>query len=276
MRDRLGDGVLTGLDYFGARHFHAGQGRFASPDPALKIEKRVLDPQHWNLYGYVRNNPLVFVDPNGEWPFWIHDRILTHTVGGLLNPIDRKILKRMNRDMDFGEGQQDAGRSPTHSMCAPRVGGIECATQINEFVNGRLAAANRESNGGEMLNTQALGAFAEAAHTLGDMGSPMHVGRDGAIVWDPAAIGMSGQAAHVYGERSENVSWLRIGDSVRLVLAGFYRAFPKLVAGKKFETMERQAIEGIVRERFSGRRNSDREEAAAMQCAMGNPAACIQ
>ena len=27
------------------------------------------DPQSWNLYGYVRNNPLSFVDPTGRYVF---------------------------------------------------------------------------------------------------------------------------------------------------------------------------------------------------------------
>ena len=27
--------------------------------------ERLLDPQQWNMYGYVRNNPLRFIDPSG-------------------------------------------------------------------------------------------------------------------------------------------------------------------------------------------------------------------
>jgi hypothetical protein len=30
------------------------------------VDQRVFDPQSWNLYGYVRNNPLVQVDPSGK------------------------------------------------------------------------------------------------------------------------------------------------------------------------------------------------------------------
>lgn len=54
----------TGLDYFGARYMSAAQGRFTSPDEPL-IDQHVSDPQSWNLYSYVRNNPLRYVDPNG-------------------------------------------------------------------------------------------------------------------------------------------------------------------------------------------------------------------
>jgi len=52
----------TGLDYFGARYLSSAQGRFTSPDPIHITKERVLDPQQWNMYAYVRNNPLSNVD----------------------------------------------------------------------------------------------------------------------------------------------------------------------------------------------------------------------
>jgi RHS repeat-associated protein len=55
----------TGLDYFGARYMSAAQGRFTSPDVPL-ADQWEKDPQSWNLYSYVRNNPLRFVDPTGH------------------------------------------------------------------------------------------------------------------------------------------------------------------------------------------------------------------
>lgn len=39
-------------------------GRFASPDPAY--DQNAEDTQSWNLYGYVRNSPLMSIDPTGE------------------------------------------------------------------------------------------------------------------------------------------------------------------------------------------------------------------
>lgn len=55
----------TGLDYFGARYMSSAQGRFTSPDGPLN-DQDPSDPQSWNLYGYVRNNPLRAIDPNGQ------------------------------------------------------------------------------------------------------------------------------------------------------------------------------------------------------------------
>jgi RHS repeat-associated protein len=56
----------TGLDYFGARYLSSIQGRFISADPLYFQQEMVLDPQRFNLYIYARNNPLKWVDPNGE------------------------------------------------------------------------------------------------------------------------------------------------------------------------------------------------------------------
>jgi RHS repeat-associated protein len=55
----------TGLDYFRARHMSSPAGRFVSPDAPF-VDQRAGDPQSWNLYGYVRNNPLAYVDPTGQ------------------------------------------------------------------------------------------------------------------------------------------------------------------------------------------------------------------
>ncbi|MBK7926306.1 MAG: RHS repeat-associated core domain-containing protein [Bryobacterales bacterium] len=55
----------TGLDYFGARYMRAAQGRFTSPDAPF-ADQFVENPQSWNLYAYVRNNPLKYIDPTGR------------------------------------------------------------------------------------------------------------------------------------------------------------------------------------------------------------------
>jgi RHS repeat-associated protein len=58
----------SGLDYFGARYYGSALGRFTSPDEVF-ADQHPADPQSWNLYGYVRNNPLKNVDPTGKGTF---------------------------------------------------------------------------------------------------------------------------------------------------------------------------------------------------------------
>lgn len=65
----------TGLHYYEARYYDSNTGRFVSPDPLvfrvdqMKSEERnffLSDPQNLNAYTYAKNNPLKYVDPDGE------------------------------------------------------------------------------------------------------------------------------------------------------------------------------------------------------------------
>ncbi len=55
----------TDLDFAQARYLNAGLGRFSSPD-SFANDTHATNPQSWNLYNYVRNNPLSFIDPTGK------------------------------------------------------------------------------------------------------------------------------------------------------------------------------------------------------------------
>jgi RHS repeat-associated protein len=54
------------LDYMHARHYNPNLGRFLSVDPVLDIKQATKNPQGWNRYAYVLNNPLRFTDPTGR------------------------------------------------------------------------------------------------------------------------------------------------------------------------------------------------------------------
>ena len=56
----------SGLDYFGARYYGGARGRFTSVDPE-NASGDPADPQSWNGYAYARNNPLLYVDPDGRY-----------------------------------------------------------------------------------------------------------------------------------------------------------------------------------------------------------------
>jgi RHS repeat-associated protein len=55
----------SGLDNFGARYYGSRLGRFMRPDDPF-ADQDTGDPQSWNLYSYVRNNPLSNTDPSGN------------------------------------------------------------------------------------------------------------------------------------------------------------------------------------------------------------------
>jgi RHS repeat-associated protein len=56
----------SGLDNFGKRYDASSLGRFMTTDPVVITTERLTNPQQLNLYAYVANNPLRFIDPTGE------------------------------------------------------------------------------------------------------------------------------------------------------------------------------------------------------------------
>jgi RHS repeat-associated protein len=56
----------TGLDYLGGRHYEMRVGRLTSVDPAMLLDRNLPDPQSWNRYSHVKNNPLRYSDPDGR------------------------------------------------------------------------------------------------------------------------------------------------------------------------------------------------------------------
>ena len=55
------------LDYMHARYYSPTVGRFLSVDPAIDLRANLNNPQGWNRYAYVRNNPLRHTDPTGKY-----------------------------------------------------------------------------------------------------------------------------------------------------------------------------------------------------------------
>lgn len=67
----LGTDTSTSLYFYGARYYDPVIGRFISADP---IVPNARDPQAFNRYAYVRNNPILYSDPSGHSWFSKHRR----------------------------------------------------------------------------------------------------------------------------------------------------------------------------------------------------------
>jgi RHS repeat-associated protein len=63
-RDTLADG--SNMDYMHFRFFSSNMGRFQKPDS--NFDSPLSNPQGWNLYSYVKGNPVNFNDPTGHLP----------------------------------------------------------------------------------------------------------------------------------------------------------------------------------------------------------------
>jgi RHS repeat-associated protein len=72
----------TGLNFAQARYYANTQGRFTSTDPVGVTKYHIQNPQHWNLYLYALNNPLLMVDIDGKfpWTFYIRSFIYKSTI----------------------------------------------------------------------------------------------------------------------------------------------------------------------------------------------------
>jgi RHS repeat-associated protein len=64
----------SGLDNFGARYDSSSMGRFMSPDSGIFY---VGNPQSLNRYAFVMNNPLRFIDPDGNQVMDIGTYVMT-------------------------------------------------------------------------------------------------------------------------------------------------------------------------------------------------------
>ncbi len=96
----------TGLDFFEARYYGSTQGRFTSPDPlCAPASAHPRSPQSWNLYAYVLNSPLKFIDPDGM--MWIYHYLdKDHTKVGISwidgNKIPKNLQAQGYQALNFG------------------------------------------------------------------------------------------------------------------------------------------------------------------------------
>jgi RHS repeat-associated protein len=189
------------LDHTRGRQFASNYGRWISPDPS-RLGAFVEDPQSWNMYSYAYNNPLRFVDQNGMWPTWIHNKIID-TAFPNLTAEQRQILKDVSEQQDslFSGGQGNA-LAFQHAMRAPAETVPEAAAKFEQFVGLNEDEATKTQvsfwlAGNPGLSNKALTHFAAALHAIMDSTSPAHSGFQR---WN--WMDVHGDVLHHYAENS--------------------------------------------------------------------------
>ena len=94
----------TGFDYFGARYYSSGIGRFTTADSAVILADAMEHPQRWNRYAYVSNNPLRKIDPDGHWERDVHydlTRVLALAAGFDSTAADQIASWNLRADTDL-------------------------------------------------------------------------------------------------------------------------------------------------------------------------------
>lgn len=106
----------SGNDYFLARYYGSSMGRFLSPDGPFDGSDQE-NPQSWNLYSYVQNNPLIGVDPDG------HDCVIQTRV----------------------DDKHETVKNQSGNCSGVKLGEGQSATYVNGTVDGWKAGADGHS-----------------------------------------------------------------------------------------------------------------------------------
>lgn len=114
----------SGLDEFGARYYASNFGRFMTPDWAARataVPYAVFgDPQSLNLYGYVRNDPVSRVDPDGHGPDTPLPDLSQHAAGAMdlssAGSVDDAAATQAQVQADQGHPQAQSNNLPKMSV----------------------------------------------------------------------------------------------------------------------------------------------------------------
>jgi RHS repeat-associated protein len=151
----------TGLYYYNARYYDPTIGRFISPDNTIPD---VNNPQAFNRYSYVVNNPIKYVDPSG----------LDYVVlgGNSSTDTDRAFYAGWlcaNLNVAPGEKVEFIPDEPSHGG-AWDIKGLDVEPRIN--------ALEARLNKGDLTDIKLIG-FSEGGCTVGRAGYEMAAGESG-------------------------------------------------------------------------------------------------
>jgi len=159
-----------GLYNYGVRLYDPVLGRFISPDRLVQAPE---NPQSLNRYSYCLNNPLIYVDPSGE--FFIIAAIIGAVLGGVSSAI---------QGGDFGDILKGIAIGAVSGAVGGGVGGIvaDLASGLGEVG----AAAVGGAAGGM------AGGATNAALTGGNIGQGMLIGGISGAIGGSLGIAMKG------------------------------------------------------------------------------------
>ena len=133
--------IESGLDEFGNRKFVYNLYRWSSPDQIFN-DNQIETPQSWNLFAYVRNNPINLIDPTGEAIYY------THSVLEALDNAARSLSPTHNQTLSQFEGPDapnvlvgfgDAGKDPNGRNA---LGIANCRLDLSSTIYGTLEDPN--------------------------------------------------------------------------------------------------------------------------------------
>jgi RHS repeat-associated protein len=134
------------LDYMHARYYSPVVGRFLSVDPSRSFT--IFGPQSFNLYTYVGNNPVGYVDPLGLRPEVIDGKVASDVVvvsdasqEDTAAEADRRRESAKRAEAELGRMRLRSGPSSTESSFGQQLFGAFTNNRLPTIVRG-LADSN--------------------------------------------------------------------------------------------------------------------------------------
>jgi RHS repeat-associated protein len=131
----------SGLDYFLTRYYSSTTGRFTSPDSFMASAKSI-DPQTFNRYVYVTNNPLRYIDPDG---------MDGQSAWDLLTKQEQDLIARKLAYKTVGEGKNARKQTPREAfgdlLRASKLDGADAISYVVDAFRSMLDITGARTNG---------------------------------------------------------------------------------------------------------------------------------
>jgi RHS repeat-associated protein len=114
----------TGLDYALNRYYSSTMARFLTPDP-FRSTTRMHDPQGWNPYAYVHNDPVNYFDPLGldrcpaNDPNCIEVNDTYDRIGTIVGPLAKLHETTVQAQIDMMDKRDSANSDEERTPCNP-------------------------------------------------------------------------------------------------------------------------------------------------------------
>ncbi len=217
----------AGLDYMHARFYNGFMGRFLSVDPYLNVKKAMRNPQTWNRYSYVRNNPINSIDPDGRDDLFIGEDFKEPFRKSNRATIDGwAVAKELLHVEELKEAFSGFGAAPANEkLMAAMVGVIATADIASWFVGGGEAkgVAKLFGEGAEAIGFKSFAAF---KNVFGRAGPDMH--------WHHIVEQTAGNAARFGAEALHNtVNLIKVDAKTHGKISAHYSSKIPGVTGNK-------------------------------------------
>ncbi len=147
--------VESGLDFAEARYYDNRYGRFTAVDPLL-ASGQSANPQTFNRYAYVSNNPINSTDSTGMWS----DSQWTSYEPGFFTPMwnDGASVRQPIPYVEYTKTKTTTTISTGSPFAAPNVRRtIASSTTVEEFLNGEAISTQSSSVGIKLFDSLLVG-----------------------------------------------------------------------------------------------------------------------